>query len=355
MNRLGRALAAAALRRPRWLTAALRPPPAARTPGLDPQLAAILAVQHRARLPRVESLPVPAARRFSDAGLAPLDAAPLPMQELIEVGGLGPAAISLRLYRPHRRGAGLLVYFHGGGGVIGSVDSHDAWCRFLAFHGELQVASVEYRLAPEHPHPAAIEDALAAWRWAVAHAGRLGATRLAVGGDSFGGYLAALVDQATSRPAQHSPTLPGAAGLPPPALQVLIYPLVDLTLSSPSIEGNGEGYLLTSSMMRWFRQLYLGDAADAADADARRRLASPLWASALPRAAPALVVLAGFDPLIDEGHAYARRLAGEAGAAVEVQEHADLVHGFVVMTGAVRRAREASLQLCAKLRERLHG
>lgn len=354
MSRLGRALAAAALRRPRWLIAALRPTAAAAAPGLDPQLAAILTLNERARLPRTETLSVPAARRFSERGLAPLDHAPLPMQELVEVRGLGATSsapgIALRLYRPHRRGKGLLLYFHGGGGVIGSLESHDPWCRFLAHHAELQVASVEYRLAPEHPHPAAIADAITAWRWVIEHAPRLGASRLAVGGDSFGGYLSAVLDQATSRPQHHPAALPSAAGLPPPHLQALIYPLVDLTLASPSIEGNGEGYLLTASLIRWFRQLYwpTGD-------DASRRLASPLLAPQLPRAAPALLVLAGFDPLIDEGRAYARRLRDEARADVAVMEHADLVHGFVVMTGVITRARQAGLALCDQLRQRLHG
>lgn len=348
MNWLGRAAATAVLRQ-RWLTRLLRPPAPARAGGLDPQLAALITLQHRARVPALETLSIAGARRLGEAGLAAFDCAPLPMQELIEVAA-DPASgrPPIRLYRPARRGRGLLVYFHGGGGVIGSLASHDAWCRSLAHHAEVQVASVDYRLAPEHPHPAAIEDALAAWRWAVDSGPRLGATRLGVGGDSFGGYLSALVDQATSRPAHHSKTLPSAGGLPPPALQALIYPLVDFTLSSPSIEANGEGYLLTASMIRWFRsQYWAGSTAE------QQRAASPLFAPAMPSAAPALLVLAGFDPLIDEGHAYANRLADEAGAAVEVMEHADLVHGFVVMTGAVERARAAGLQLSERLRDRL--
>jgi len=349
VNGLGRAAAAALLSQPRWISRLLRAPAAARAGGLDPQLAALLTLQHRAGIPAIETLPIAGARRLSDEGLAPLDCAPLPMAQLIEVAGeAAKGRPAMRIYRPLRRGRGLLVYFHGGGGVIGSIDSHDAWCRSLAHHAQVQVASVEYRLAPEDPHPAAIEDALAAWRWAVENAPRLGATRLGVGGDSFGGYLAALIDQATSRPAHHSATLPGAGGLPPPALQALIYPLVDFTLSSPSIEGNGGGYLLTASMMRWFRGHYWAGATAE-----QQRAASPLFAKAMPSAAPALLVLAGFDPLIDEGHAYANRLADEAGAAVEVMEHADLVHGFVVMTGAIARAREACLQLCERVRDRL--
>jgi acetyl esterase len=349
VNRLGRATTAAVLSQPRWITRLLRAPAPARAGGLDPQLAALLTLHHRGRIPALETLSVAGARRLSDEGLAPLDCAPLPMAQLIEVASdAATGRPPLRLYRPFRRGRGLLVYFHGGGGVIGSIESHDAWCRSLAHHAEVQVASVEYRLAPEHPHPAAVEDALAAWRWAVENGPRLGATRLGVGGDSFGGYLSAVVDQATSRPAHHSKTLPGAGGLPPPALQALIYPLVDFTLSSPSIEGNGEGYLLTASTIRWFRSQYWGGSTAE-----QQRAASPLFAPAMPSAAPALLVLAGFDPLIDEGHAYANRLGDEAGAAVEVMEHADLIHGFVVMTGAIARARQACLQLCERVRDRL--
>lgn len=354
MNRLSRAAAAALLARLRWLTSLLRPTGAARAAGLDPQLAAFLTLQHRARIPAIESLPLAAARRWSEDGLAPFDCEPLPMQELIEVtadAALGRPA--MRVYRPHRRGRGLLVYFHGGGGVIGSLASHDLWCRSLAFQSEAQVVSVEYRLAPEHRHPAAIEDALAAWRWALENAPRLGASRLGVAGDSFGGYLCAVLDQATSRPAHHSPMLPSAGGLPPPHVQGLIYPLVDFTLTQPSIEANGGtaeggGFLLTSSMMRWFRDQYWPGASVE-----MQRAASPLHAAAIPSAAPALLVLAGFDPLLDEGRAYAHRLAEEAGAAVEVMEHDDLIHGFVVMTGAVERARQACARLAERLREHL--
>lgn len=349
MNRLSRAAAAALLAKPRWLSALLRPTGAARTGGLDPQIAAFLALQQRARVPAIESLPLRAARRLSEDGLAPFDCEPLPMQQLIEVAA-DPAAgrPALRVYRPPQRGRGLVVYFHGGGGVIGSIASHDLWCRSLAHHAQVQVVSVEYRLAPEHRHPAAIEDAFAAWRWAVENAPRLGASRLGVAGDSFGGYLCAVLDQATSRPAHHSPSLPSAGGLPPPHVQALIYPLVDFTLTQPSITANGGGFLLTSSMMHWFREQYWPNATVE-----MQRAASPLYAPAIPRAAPALLVLAGFDPLLDEGLAYADRLAEEAGAAVEVMEHADLVHGFVVMTGAIARARQACLQLCDRLREHL--
>jgi acetyl esterase len=348
---IGRAtnlVATALLRHPGWLTALLRVPPEPDSAELDPQLAALLAIQVRSRLPRLETLEPTAARRLSSVGLSPLEGPSYRMEEILEVAGVGAA--SLRVYRPHRRGHGLLVYFHGGGGVVGSIDGSDAWCRFLAFHGEVQVAAVEYRLAPEHRHPAAIEDAISGWRWAVANGARLGATRLAVGGDSFGGYLAAMIDQATSRAELQASALPAAAGLPPPALQLLLYPLTDLTMSLPSHRHRAEGFLLTGPMMRWFRGHYLGTGAAAA-----QRAASPLWLEAMPRAAPALVVLAGFDPLLDEGRAYARRLADEAGAEVEVIVHPGLIHGFAAMTGAVARARAAGLGLCDRLRARLSG
>jgi acetyl esterase len=345
LDAAARRLAAAALRPARLLRRALWVPEIL---GLDPQLAAFLAIQRRSRLPSLETLPVAAARRLSHRGLAPLDSPPARMQAILEISGVG--APGLRVYRPHRRGAGLLLYFHGGGGVIGSIESHDAWCRFLAWHAEVQVVSVEYRLAPEHPHPAAIEDAVAAWRWVVDNAARLGATRLGVAGDSFGGYLAAMIDQATSRPRHHPRALPGGGGLPPPHVQALIYPLLDLAGESPSHDEFADGFLLTRPIIDWFLGHYLG--AGRADA-ALLEIASPARLPVIARAAPAIVVTAGFDPLRDEDRAYARRLGDEAGAAVELQEHSDLVHGFVVMTGAIDRARVAGLQLAASVREQL--
>lgn len=349
MNRLTRTLAAAILRRPRWLTALLRPPPAAKSPGLDPQIAAVLALQRRLRVPPLETLDPRRARKVSDKGLAPLDCHPRKLRAVKDLDEAG--APPMRLYTPERHGGGLLVYFHGGGGVIGSLETHDPWCRSLAHHAQVQVLSVEYRLGPEQPHPAAVEDAFAAWRWATRNAAALGASRVGCGGDSFGAYLSALIDQATSRPEVHPASLPQAKDLPPPALQLLIYPLVDFTLSSPSIEGNGEGFLLTAAMMRWFRAHYWPSAAEASgDHDARRQ-ASPLF-TAMPRAADAIVVLAGFDPLLDEGRAYAKRLQ-EAGASVEILEHSALVHGFVVMTGAIDAARVACLELCEHVRAKL--
>ncbi|MCB9575210.1 MAG: alpha/beta hydrolase, partial [Kofleriaceae bacterium] len=243
----------------------------------------------------------------------------------------GPAGpLPVRVYVPHGAGSAMIVFFHGGGGVIGSVDSYDLTVRMLAARTGCVVASVDYRLAPEDPHPAAIEDAVAAWAWARAAAPRFGCdpARLAVAGDSFGGFLAAWVERRARD-----------AGLGAPALTVLIYPLLDLTLTQPSIDTFADGFLLTRAMMTWFRGLYLpGD-------DAARRAASPLLLDDVRDAAPALIVTAGFDPLRDEGAAWAERLRA-TGARVTYRCHPELVHGFIGLTGGFRRADAATRALC---------
>jgi acetyl esterase len=251
------------------------------------------------------------------------------MARVFDDAAPGPAGpLPVRIYKPRHARGGLILYFHGGGGVIGSVASADRFCRLYADTAGCAVASVEYRLAPEAPHPAAIDDALATFRWAVANAHRWGAdpARVAVAGDSFGGYLAAWIDRRTA-----------ATAGPRPCAQILIYPLTDLTLSSPSYHLFAEGFALTLPLIRWFRDHYAPD-------PGTHRAASPLFLADLAGAVPALVVAAGFDCLRDEGKAYADRLAA-AGARVDYRRHTSLIHGFITMTGACDAARAAVLDL----------
>jgi acetyl esterase len=234
-------------------------------------------------------------------------------------GDAGP--ISVRIYTPPRAGGDWIVYFHGGGGVIGSIRSSEPAVRYLAARTRCTVASVEYRLGPEARHPAAVDDAVAAWGAIVARAPAN--ARIAVAGDSFGGFLSIHVDRAAARK---------------PDLQVLIYPVIDWTMESPSIDRFASGYLLTKAMMTWFREHYLRDEAD-------RRGASPRFFADVSHAGPALIVTAGFDPLVDEGIAWAGRLRA-AGVTVRHRNHASLVHGFLSLGGAVRAARAATDELC---------
>ena len=210
----------------------------------------------------------------------------------------------------------VLVFFHGGGWVIGDLETHDVLCRQLTAGSGVSVVSVDYCLAPEHKFPAAVDDAWAATRWVVAHAGELAvdASRLAVGGDSAGGNLAAVVA-----------LLARGKGAPAIAVQVLIYPVADLVGETRSYRDFAEGYLLTREGMRWFIAHYLTAEAEAVD-----WRASPLRAQSLAGLPPALIVTAGFDPLRDEGEAYAERLR-EAGVRVDSVCYGGMIHGFVPM------------------------
>lgn len=247
--------------------------------------------------------------------------------ENLEAGGAaGPIAV--RLYEPHSapREPPVLVYFHGGGWVVGSLDTHDGLCRVLADEAGLAVLSVDYRLAPEHPFPAAVDDAMCAYEWVLDNARRLGVdgARVAVGGDSAGGTLSAVVaQQARSR------------RLAMPRFQLLIYPATDLRRLTASNRTLAEGYLLTGSLMDWFLGHYLADAADKTDPRA-----SPLLADDLGGLPEAYVVTAGFDPLRDEGRAYADRLR-QAGVRTRYVCQAGLVHGFANMTYGIPAARRA--------------
>ena len=285
------------------------------------------------------------ARAFADGTAAMVAGLPdeVAWTRDFEVAGAdGP--LRARMYVPHERAedqAGpLLVFFHGGGFVIGGFITHDAPCRTLAVHGGVRVVSVEYRLAPEHPFPAAPADCLAAFNDIVARADELGADpeRIAVGGDSAGGALSAI----TSIQARD-------AGGPQPAFQLLIYPVTDMASKSRSYHLFKDGFFLTEEQMDWYGSHYLPPGIDHADP-----LVSPLLAPSLEGLPPAHVVTAGFDPLRDEGEAYADRLR-EAGVPVTLRRQPGLIHGFINMMGTGRAARAATVEMGGVLRQALQA
>jgi acetyl esterase len=244
--------------------------------------------------------------------------------------------VLVRIYWPQGEGPHpCLVYFHGGGFVIGSLDTHDGTCRTLCNGGGCVVVSVDYRMAPENPFPAAPEDCYAITRWVAENAASLDAdaTRLAVGGDSAGGNLAAVV--ALMARERQGPVL---------CFQLLIYPVTDCAFDTPSYSENAEGYFLTQGHMKWFWQQYLKDPSDGAHPHA-----SPLRADDLGSLPPALCITAEFDPLRDEGEAYAARLR-EAGVAVTTSRYDGMFHGFFGMGLVLDRARDAVEEACAALR-----
>lgn len=260
---------------------------------------------------------------------------PLPRISELELGG--PAgALPARLYDPggFSGPAPLVVYFHGGGHVVGDLDSHDPVCRHLARDVPALVLAVDYRLGPEDPFPAAVDDALAAFRFAHANAESLGADpgRIAVAGDSAGGNVAAAAAQ-----------LAVAGGGPVPAFQALIYPVTDYSRVRRSRTLFAEGFFLTARQMDWYRDHYLSSHEDRADPRA-----SPILGE-LEGLPPAYVVTAGFDPLRDEGEAYAHALDA-AGVEVTLRRESDLVHGFVNAVGLGGRAAEATADIAAAIR-----
>lgn len=263
------------------------------------------------------------------------DIGPVAVRQVEVSGADGP--LDARLYTPAGapEGTPLLVFFHGGGWVIGSLDTHDNLCHYLAANSGVRVLSVDYRLAPESPFPAAADDALAAFRWAVKHATDLGADpdAVAVGGDSAGGNLAAVVSYLSSRRR-------GAK----PVFQLLIYPATDASTRRPSRELFADGFYLTSEEIDWFLGHYAPDERSWTDPKL-----SPLLAGNLSGLPPAYIATAGFDPLRDEGEEYARKLA-DAGVPVVLRRHPDLIHGFVNFIGLGTRFTEAVSEAVGALR-----
>jgi len=249
----------------------------------------------------------------------------------------GPAGnLPVRIYTPDGRGPfPVLVYFHGGGWVVGSIETVDASCRSLANLAGCIIVSADYRLAPEHKFPAAADDGYAAVRWAALHAASFHGDpgRMAVGGESAGANLAAV-----------AALMAQERGSTPLVLQLLMYPVLDYSFDRPSHKENGEGYFLTTEMMLWFWRQYLNT-----DADGESHLASPLRARFLSGVAPAAIFTAEFDPLRDEGAAYAAKLR-EAGVPVTYKCCEGLIHGFMGMAKVVEPAKKAMEEAAAALR-----
>jgi acetyl esterase len=240
----------------------------------------------------------------------------------------GPGgAIPVRIYAPSSDvPLPVLVWYHGGGWVIGSLETHDGLCRDLVDAAGCVVVSVDYRLAPEHTFPAAVDDAYAAARWVSEHAAEIGAdpARVAVGGDSAGGHLAAVAAM-----------LARDEGTPPLVFQLLVYPAIEHEFSRPSMVENAEGYMLTTEMMRWFYGHFLNDPSEGDDPRV-----SPIRAESLAGLPPAFVVTAEFDPLRDQGIAYAEALAS-AGVSVTSTTYDGVFHGFFNMQAMIDQAKIA--------------
>jgi len=257
------------------------------------------------------------------------------VQELTVSGAVGP--LPARMYVPHgvEQDSALLLYFHGGGFVVCDLETHDNTCRFLAREAGVRVLSVGYRLAPEHRFPAAIEDAFAAFRYVTEHSGELEIDpgRVAVGGDSAGGNLAAGVAR-----------LAAAERGPAPAFQLLFYPWLDLSSKRDSHRLFGEGFFLTDGQLDWFQRHYLAESSAALDPRC-----SPLLAGNLEGVAPAYIATAGFDPLRDDGEDYARALRA-AGVPVALCRHRGLIHGFANVLAVGHAGRDALLCAAGALR-----
>jgi acetyl esterase len=295
---------------------------------IHPQVAALLEAAARSPLPTLDKVSAFVARRLYVERCRTVMPKQVPEAQVRLL--LTPGGIAVRTYRP--KGAGktdvlpALVFFHGGGWTIGDLDTHDVLCRSLANGAGCEVFSVEYRLAPESPFPAAVDDCIAATEYVCSITK---SKRVAVGGDSAGGNLAAVVALHLKQRL---------------CFQLLIYPATDQSMESDSLVRNGEGYLLTRPLMERFRGNYLPRAADYAD-----WRASPALAKSHAGLPPAFVLTAGFDPLLDEGRQYAELLA-RAGVAVEYRDYPDMIHGFIVMGGVLETANAAVAECCAALR-----
>ena len=301
---------------------------------LEPDVELMLGLHDRFGWPDSVGMPAVPVRRRTELEAFAFTSRPVPGLKVRELSVPGPAGpLAARLYVPRRAAAGgpLLLYFHGGGWMSGSLATHDSRCRFIARHAGIRVLSSSYRLAPENRFPAAVDDARAALEWALDNAASLGAGRVGVGGDSAGGNLAAVLAREER----------GRV-----AFQLLIYPVTDLSREHPSYATFAEAPFLTAREMRWLRDLYL-----AREEDARDPRASPLLADDLSGPAPAYLALAGFDPLYDEGLAYGARLR-EAGADVTMALHDGQLHGFAGMIDACPSAREALRAACRWLSTR---
>ena len=298
-----------------------------------PQVSALLEAAARSPLPTLDKVSPFVARRLYLERCKTV--APKPIAETHTRLLLTPGGVAIRAYRPaaipKTEVLPALVFFHGGGWTIGDLDTHDGLCRSLANGARCAVFAVEYRLAPESPFPAAVDDCIASTVFVQREAAALSIDRhrIAVGGDSAGGNLAAVV-------ALHAKEML--------CFQLLIYPATDQRFKTGSLTRNGEGYLLTLALMERFRANYLPRPADYLD-----WRASPALAQSLAGLPPAFVLTAGFDPLLDEGREYAERLARE-GVQTSYRSYPDMIHGFILMGGVVDTANAAVAECCTALR-----
>ena len=304
------------------------------------QVQAIIAELERGVVPPV---PIPEMRALMKKRTARLAADPPPVGHVVNRQiQTAAGSVPVRFYYPEGESGALrpaYIYCHGGGFVVGDLDMVETVCRSICRDAGIVVASVDYRLAPEHKFPSGLDDAIAAPRWIAQHGAEIGIDRgrLAIGGDSAGGNLAAATAQ----------SLVGA-GEVSFRFQVLVYPVTDLTCQQPSYRDLGTGYPLTAERMHNYIKLYLAEPQQASDVRA-----SPLLAASLVGQPPALVVVAGLDPLIDEGIAYAKRLQA-AGIAAEVIEVADHPHGFLGWTREAKASRDTLALIGQRLKARLH-
>jgi acetyl esterase len=306
---------------------------------VHPQIAKALEALAKANLPAIEDLEPQAARIQMDQMSKARGGEPTPLPKIEDRKIPGPAGdIPVRIYWPEgEKPHPIVVYFHGGGHVIGNLDTHDKVARNLAAGSGAIFISVDYRMGPEHRFPAAVEDSWAALLWAYTHAAEIGGdpTKLAVSGDSAGGNLAGVMA-----------LMARDAGAPKLALQSLVYPVGDYSLSAESYRKYGKGFgILTANAMKWFQEHYLNDASDVDD-----WRASPLKAKSFAGTAPAIIVAAECDVLVDDGKAYADRLQAD-GVHVDYRVYEGMIHAFFGMApdidGAVQAQKDVSLALRA--------
>lgn len=305
---------------------------------LDPGVRALLEKDALEEAVEFWAVPLAEARRLAVEGLKPVEGVPETVARIEDRKIAGPAGeIPVRIYTPEDAAPRpAMVYFHGGGWVLCDLDTHDVVCRAISRRAGAVVVAVDYRLAPEHKFPAAVDDCYAALEWVSANAAALGvdARRIAVGGDSAGGNLGAVLSLMARE--RSGPKI---------ALQVLVYPVTDLSrFDTPSYVEFAENHRLTLADMEWFRECYLGTLEDRLNP-----LASPLLAEDLRGLPPAVVITAECDPLRDEGEAFAARLSA-AGVAVECRRYAGVVHPFFSMSGAIPQGLEAIAQVAAAIR-----
>ncbi len=314
-----------------------------KTMQLDPQARAVLQRIARSNTPPYAQLGVAAARelyRTTRITLGPSQSEEARIADFVAESST--STIPVRVYRPAVAADDAVlpgvVYFHGGGWVLGDLSTHDEVCRELANLAGCAIVSVDYRLAPEHKFPAAVDDAIEATQWVVRMASTLNIDpeRIAVAGDSAGATLAAVVAIALRD-----------AGGPPLAMQVLIYPSTDMAEATPSHEEYARGYGLTRDNILWFRDAYLAN-----EDDARDWRASPLRTADLSRLPQTYIITAGFDPLRDEGRLYAERL-NQSGVDVTYECFDGMIHGFIIMGGAIAAARHALYRVAQALRPAL--